>query len=324
MKLQQLAQESLFLQPPHPHTEHPLTVIRTLLDSLHDQNEYQSFVDVAVLSRQCIVDYYNKDDQGDRALYTLWETHLTALIFAMELSLAQRESKKLCTIIEALESDKQPQLQIPFSLRLLLLRLKSQGPGSQALNDYYTLLWQLRQKFKDSNDKVLIRQKMTALSYGVGATLIAKREYATFLTLAKTIPNSFNMQILSVVISIMNGDWPSVEFSQLEQSTLEQFSRDLSTVLKTTNPILDHNKPDTGIRESINLTTLDDLFELVKAQRITGRIVCALCSLFELQMRTVNGHDLFRDGSSDTEEDGIMDILFTMWDVRTSKLYAFE
>ncbi|CEP23499.1 unnamed protein product [Cyberlindnera jadinii] len=340
-----ITRESLFLQPPAPSLTAPgesqeaiVSRMAQIMESINNETTpYSSFIKVSQLAKHCIVSYdLESETVGLNDLFVLWEIHLTSLLFAQELSLAQQEAKRLSTAFDSLlksqnidQSTKTllfPE-QVPFSLKLLLIRLRAVGPSVTVLNDSYLLLWEVRQEFVKSTDleyKEFLKKQITALSYGVGAALIAKREYATFLTMVEGIEHNTRMKLLATLISLMKGDWDLADeyFNQILDH-LEQFSEELSTVIKTTNPVLDLNNPDTGIDNELKIEKLDDLLEKVKDQMITGRIVCSLCALFELQLREVDGKDSFQ---SQTKGDisNIMGKLFTIWTSKTSKLYTFE
>jgi hypothetical protein len=261
-------------------------------------------------------------------------------MFAQELSLAQQEAKRLSIALDSIVKTQDNNQQndtagtfpivVPFSLKLLLIRLRSMGPTVHVINESYALLWELRTQYtkcRNADERELIKKKITVLSYGVGTALIAKREYTTFLTMAEGIDNDENIKLLAVLVSLMKGDWETAEefFGEI-QGSVNQFTKNLNEVLKSTNPVLDPNKPDKGINKDVTIAKLDDLFELIKDQAITGRIVCALSALFELQLRDTDndGKDLFREDKSEKEVDEVMSKLFTLWRVRSSKLYAFE
>lgn len=329
--LSQLTLSTLFLQPPSPFIA-PADPIAALNEHLSKQIwNYSTFITAAHLSRQAITSFEH-DSRESKRLFSLWEIHLTSLIFAQELGLAQQEAKRLSVAMDSIVKNRDPKPQnvslgqfpeaVPFSLRLLLIRLRSIGPTVQALSESYGLLWEVRQEFIEASDKQLIRSSITALSYGIGAILIAKREYSTFLTLAESINKDQNLKLLSVLVNLITGDWETAEqlYATIHDAP-QRFTEGLAAVLRSTNPVLDPNKPDTGIQRDIHIEKLDDVFELIKEQLITGRIVCALCALFELQLRDSesNGTDIFHG-----EDDEPSRLTFALWKHKVSKLYAFE
>ncbi|CCH46119.1 hypothetical protein BN7_5707 [Wickerhamomyces ciferrii] len=345
------------------------TIIKTIKnfnsEEHHDSvNEYRLLISTANQARDLIIqqDTIKTKDQL-QLIFKLWNIRLTLLVISGELQLSQQESKRLSIAINKAVRLKEPNLNknlvpsnvsifgddIPLSLKILIIRLKSIGPNITLSTEYYLILWELRQRFLDQvNEQDEIQLKLEILSYSIASNLIAKREYSTFLTQADSIINTIQQQdssilqtqfndkisILAVLISFIKGDWDLANYYFEKISTMESFTnkiKSLEYILQTVDPVLDPKRTKTNpeIKESINLNnikTIDDLFELIKDQRITGRILCSLCAYFELQLRSSlsssSTNDLFESSLNDNDE--LTAELLKIWLKNPNKLYGFE
>lgn len=333
---------------------------KTTIKSAKTKESYRSFIQIANIARDLIIEYDKVRDQED--LYTvfqLWNVRLTSLLYASELSLAQQEAKRLSSAMDKIVradlavNSKKPVVQslslfpntIPLSLKILIIRLRSIGPNTALSNEYYLILWDLRQQYVTEEEKMADSYKIIEiLAYGVSANLIAKREYATFLTHADSIIKGLNkyeelsdeeklykdrISFLATLVSLVKGDWElATEYFSRMGEHLKSIIDSLQYILNNVNPVLDYKRQsvDASADEEIDLSgteSLDDLFGLIKDQLITGRILCSLCALFELKLRDKTDHDIFDDGIAYKNSSMSYD-LFKLWHKNTSKLYGFE
>lgn len=335
-------------------------LIKATTAPVKTKESYRSFIQIANVARDLIIEYDKVRDEED--LYTvfqLWNVRLTSLLYASELSLAQQEAKRLSSAFDKIVradsavNSKKPVVQnlslfpntVPLSLKILVIRLRSIGPNTVLSNEYYLILWDLRQQYVTEEDKRAdVYKIIEILAYGVSANLIAKREYATFLTHADSIIKGLDaskelsdeeklykdkISFLATLVSLVKGDWElaTVYFEGLGEH-LKPIIESLQYILNNVNPVLDYKRPsvDASSQEEIHLSaieTLDDLFGLIKDQLITGRILCSLCALFELKLRDKSDHDIFDDGAKYKNASVSYD-LFKLWHKNTSKLYGFE
>ncbi|CDR43298.1 CYFA0S11e03510g1_1 [Cyberlindnera fabianii] len=335
----QVTLPSLFVQPPAPpeSTTDPIGDLLSLLQNIDSAKPYSTLISITYLTRQ-VITTTSASDENIATLYALWELHLTALIFAHELTLAQQEAKRLSIALDSIVKSKNPKssnsaaaslfpLNTPLSLRSLLVRLRSSGPTVQFINEGYALLWDQRVKYtetKDNGEKEKIQAVISVLSYGIGAALVAKREYGTFLSLACSVDNP-QMWFAATLVSLMKGDWDEANsyFGKLDDLT--DCVEALSEVLATVNPVLDSKSDDTGLEVELKIEKLEDLFALIKDQMITGRTVCALCAMFELNVRDSEktGSDLF-GANLEGPMAPLMRENFKLWRRKASKVYTFE
>lgn len=299
-KLERLSQASLFTNTPTfdeveagSSTADIDALIREM-DALNSPKaNYKSCITISNLARDAIT---SGKCSSELELFRYWELRLSYLLVANELNTAQHEARQLSAQIDRLV-DEQAELSMPLQFRILLVRLKSGGPGVLLLNELInTLVWQLRKK-RDNNG---LRIVATAVS----ASLIAKREYTTFLTHANSIVSKINniessehdlqfknqLLFLSVVVSLMRGDWDLANDYFTLVADKQQIVCQLETCI---NQVGAKNN-----QEPVKLSdpSLDDLFKLIRQQLLTGKVLCCLCAYFEIEMHQAHDpllHKLF-------------------------------
>lgn len=360
---------NLFLQTPlveahqesdiKPTTFSQLTKSIINLQDLEPKDNWRSYIQIANIASELIIEYDKVRDEEDLlTVFQLWNIRLTMLLFSNELALAQQESKRLSSVLDAVAREesgtvsKKPIGQyvnlfpkmVPFSLKILLVRLRSIGPNVMLTSEYHLLLWPLREQYlqsvKDKDEGTVAKcgKIIKILAYGVSSNLIAKREYSTFLTHADSIINSLGTTIdsddklykeqisfLGMLVSLVKGDWDlSVNYYSIIETNFKIIIESLQYILNHVNPVLDYKIKDGSQEKQVidlnGIESLDDVFGLIKDQLITGRILCSLCSLFELKLRDQGDSDLFDD---DDNTKGSYELL-KLWFKNPSKLHGFE
>lgn len=144
-------------------------------------------------------------------IYTLWEIRLSLLAFTNDpycTSIAKQEAKKLSAqlfkLTHLLHGDNRKigfPVDLPLSLELLVIRLRTNSPSLLCTSELYSLLWILRGRAsKDITNKGLVESSTVVLyllSLNVSANLIAKRDYLTFLTHADSFLKNLKLKFAS-------------------------------------------------------------------------------------------------------------------------------
>ncbi|GMM33608.1 hypothetical protein DASC09_009330 [Saccharomycopsis crataegensis] len=340
------------------------------------------------------------------SIYQLWESRLTSLVLSNEpqcVNIAKQESKKLSNhlfkLTHVLHGENRKigfPANIPLSLELLIIRLRTNSPSTLSSSEIFSLLWILRENVAKNIDSKAMVDSSTViiylLSFNISANLIAKRDYPTFLTHSDSIIDNLKLKfetkkgnesgyaslklvdqklfsdycLLASLVSLIQGNFSkSKSYTEelLAINKVETLSNlpsinVLVKVLMTIAPILDND-------DLLNLKPLDkipkiesweDLVNLYKDTRITGRILCHFCGLIELNVRNDGDFiDIFRSGKrkndlivkfdtalgKDTVDEGDpkesviedvvkddsiehVDILINCWKMNIDKVYGME
>lgn len=350
-------------------------------DSINSKDLYVLYMQVSNLARDLIIEFDKiRDDEDLQTVFQLWNVRLTTLVCANELNLAQKESKRLSTALEAIHktltaaSDQDTNLsnyklqdnfprEMPLSLKLLIIRLRTQGPNTALNSEYFKILTDVRQQYtildneKSKGSDESIQKNLyplddtfklaEILAYAVAGNLIAKREYKTLLThtnsiLAPLVQSKGHLNqseivfkdqisIISMLVAFITGDLTlGTDYIKEVQNdgNLKHLLEPLTYILNTVDPVLDHKKESTKERKKYvfeDPEILDQIMELVEEQAITGRILCSLCALFELRARDDQGSscDFFEKGSK-LKNPNISNQVFKLSFKNTNKLYGFE
>lgn len=332
----------------------------------------------------------NTDTQEHQLLYMLWEIHLVCLMMANDLqclSIARHESiklsreiYKLANILNKTRSTKDsfnssdnistrivnssgfPE-NCPLSLQLIIIRLRTNGPNLNTVNELYQVLYKLRRTNSlNQHDSFII-------SLNVTANLIGKNHYLTFLTLADNMICSYEDQqsnpkclefknfylLLSCLVYLMLKKFELAEFqfNKLELSGVDNGSsmgplRMFSRILKSVTPILDNEnllsliplkESEINFRFTDEPSQMEKNFEVLKKLyengRITGRILCCYCGLLEVQLKSCTAVDydkIAADGNQILQvNDNICDelknfyaLLIQGWFTNVKGVYGFE
>ncbi|ODV63819.1 uncharacterized protein ASCRUDRAFT_78830 [Ascoidea rubescens DSM 1968] len=240
----------------------------------------------------------------------------------------------------------------------------------------WQLRFTLSNNLDNQNLSLIDHLKIHIISYNIAADLILKRDYLTFISFSNSILNysnfksldnkhnndenltnyelklSSNFALLSTLISFIHGDYDNAEYyfnkllsiNSLQSSSSSQNNSNLDSnysilslkkILLKYNPILDNDiiKP---LKSPPTISSIDNLLELHKKTRITGRILCCFCALAELDLRTFNNHiDILKNDQSSThplltpDSDQLKSLdysqfLTAFWKQNLNKLYTFE
>lgn len=345
-------------------------------DSINSKDLYTTYMEVANTARDLIIEFDKIRDEED--LYTgfqLWNMRLTTLLCANELTVAQKEAKRLSAALENVTKSQiastnspdqtPPKMldlfpnEVPLSLKLLIIRLRTQGPNTTLNSEYFKILTDVRMQYtihenekskgSDTPKESLYPVKETfklgeVLAYAVSGNLIAKREYKTLLTHAESILAPLNkhkselnesevlfkdqISFVSMLVAFITGDLTLGMKYIDDVQNLKDLLETLRYILNNVDPVLDYKKLNTGEKKEDvvqELEILDQVTELVEEQAITGRILCSLCALFELRSRDDQEEkcDAF-EKSAKYKYPNMSYQLFKLWFRNTNKLYGFE
>ncbi|CAM9016364.1 unnamed protein product [Wickerhamomyces anomalus] len=188
-------------------------------DSINSKDLYTTYMEIANTARDLIIEFDKiRDDEDLYTVFQLWNMRLTTLLCANELTVAQKEAKRLSAALENVTKSQiastnspdqtPPKMldlfpnEVPLSLKLLIIRLRTQGPNTTLNSEYFKILTDVRMQYtihenekskgSDTPKENLYPVKETfklgeVLAYAVSGNLIAKREYKTLLTHAESI-----------------------------------------------------------------------------------------------------------------------------------------
>lgn len=258
-----------------------------------------------------------KDATDTRSQLLFWEVRLLLLLFNDQLSAAKREAIALNNVLYFGDSQqsqppstpsssyqgtpiyplpKNNNLLIPYSLILLLLRLKS-TPTLGLLHELYKLIYQSRLKL--ASDKETLQIRLTNLSYQVIAVLNINKNYPTLLNHLNNVREHLmkykndeqylsNINLLLIIVEAQTM-FAKTNSTKTITSKYERVFEEVNLlsknsvvyVLQNIQPMIGkYSKPSTS--EITDLDSLATLLNIIETGGITGRIICALLGLWEL------------------------------------------
>ncbi|ESX01196.1 hypothetical protein KL918_002835 [Ogataea parapolymorpha] len=216
--------------------------------------------------------------------------------------------------------------ELSWHFKLLINRIKY-GPSLILVNQLYNDLVQLRVTTpKGTKD---LANKSSIILYNVCAIMIARNELLTvFNLLNQTLESdSENSQLagLTALVGCLYTfkDTGSVSdnapfFNEIVaafENTDEQTLNLLVTILNSVEPVYNEDRSTTMSLEREHHFTLQEIIRLVEDGKISGRILCSLCGLLEVQRLSTN---------DESELDKCLDLVHQQWTSHPQNIYAFE
>ncbi|ODV84313.1 hypothetical protein CANARDRAFT_8667 [[Candida] arabinofermentans NRRL YB-2248] len=239
---------------------------------------------------------------------------------------------------------------INWSFKIILNRIKY-GSSLLLVNYLYNELIQLRSNYNNSSiDKELISKQIIIILFNISSIMIARQEYLTIINLlnqTKTIQNSYNLSqiqllnILIITIYIFKSDNNNSNDDEFKShlmypillKTYESFisnEDDSNKCIKQLIKVLNNIEPIYNDKDSIPLSltidyklTLNEIIELVQDLKITGRILCCLCGVYEIEMNN-SIQDKEKEKGDNNKLNESLNIINNEWFVNINNLYAFE
>lgn len=249
---------------------------------------------------------------------------------------------------------------IDYNLLILLLRLKS-IPNLGLVNELYKLCYQLRLT-KTSDEEIGF--KLINLSYEIIVVLTITKNYLSLLSFLKSIIHDLkfqqnsgelsegyqiyqsNVTLIYVIISLVNdnklGKITSNNLSKVCKRYEESFNEinsfslnSLYRVLKTISPIIheDYKQLEALGKLEIGDLTLPRVIESIKTGEITGRIICSILGLWDLNnsfdcVLDENQFEINVNDESDDSLDRKIDLGYRLitknWNKFIYKVYGLE
>ncbi|KAG7825859.1 hypothetical protein KL909_001091 [Ogataea angusta] len=216
--------------------------------------------------------------------------------------------------------------ELSWHFKLLISRIKY-GPSLILVNQLYNDLVQLRATTPKSTKE--LANKSSTILYNVCAIMIARNELLTvFNLLNQTLesdPENSQLAGLTALagclytykdIGSVSDNAPffkeiAAAFGRTDNQTLGL----LVTILNSVEPVYNEDNSTTMALEKEHKFTLQEIIRLVESGKISGRILCSLCGLFEVQRLTTNG---------ESELDKCLDLVHQRWTLHIQNIYAFE
>ncbi|VEU20184.1 DEKNAAC101040 [Brettanomyces naardenensis] len=216
-----------------------------------------------------------------------------------------------------------------WDFRILLNRIRY-GSGLQLLTFYFNEVFEARKELGEDGGKTA-RYKLRILLFGISSLLTARQQYlALFNQLEQVETDESRLQSELALLTALSGilllykDSNNVDrehngyFDEIKEaydkSLVDPYCHDtLVEILRTLTPV--HNGQESKplpLEEGFHFEGIDQVIELVRDLKITGRIICSLWGRFELDSKVASSAE------------GIMGIIHEEWRGHLNKMYGFE
>ncbi|KAG7751264.1 hypothetical protein KL911_001236 [Ogataea haglerorum] len=216
--------------------------------------------------------------------------------------------------------------ELSWHFKLLINRIKY-GPSLILVNQLYNELLQLRATTPRTTKD--LANKSSIILYNVCAIMIARNELLTVFNLLNQTLESDSDNPQQAILAALVGclytfkEKGSVSdsapfFKEIVAAFEKTDSRTLSllvTILNSVKPVYNEDHSTTMAMEKEHKFTLQEIISLVEDGKISGRILCSLCGLFEVERLTKNG---------ESELDKCLDLVHQQWTSHVQNIYAFE
>lgn len=310
---------------------------------------------VAALTRGLL----ESSDSIDTSL-SLWELRLTAFILHGNLAIAKQEAVALnnalymaendtndVLVTELLAVDPAKVLPLPRNndrlishrLLVLLLRLKS-VPNLNLVNEWYKLCYQLR--LKSGTASAQLSAQLACLSYDIMVILVINKNYTTLHSFLGSLVYDDpiygdRILLMDLIVQIIcynqNGVSRDQIIDKISAFTIsDNVKADLLYVLNHFSPL--YAQGATAEQEKATALIIEDfdtekLVDLVLEGHITGRIICCVLGVWDVQTNFGYKLEDFK-GSSNVESpqapslEDCKNLINQKWKLYVNKVYGLE
>lgn len=298
----------------------------------------------------------------------LWELRLNSLVLGGNLAVAKQEAVALNNALYMAENDgsdspaetlaldssrvlplpRNNQREISHRLLVLLLRLKS-VPNMALVNEWYKLCYQLRLKSTAMSPQ--LSAQLACLSYDIMVILVINKNYTTLHSFLGSLEYEDEMyrkrvQLVDLIVRIICYSQNGVAREEIVKQV--DLASDCHTTVDNLPPllakqdliyVLNHFSPlyslgTTPEQEKAAALPIDDfdvakLVDLVLEGHITGRIICCMMGVWDVQTNLGYDLDSFEDPSTSSPPEtptlkDCSDLMNQSWKLLVNKVYGLE